>query len=180
MTVTGKATSAVPPVPKGLSIVPAVPNPKYADLGGLAIAALVLVSILLIVKYARGFIANISVLLGIVIGAVVATIFGFMTFEKVGSAAWFDIVLPFHFGMPKFDPVLILTMSLIMVVVRVVEGLITDLALTASSRHGRLQQRKTLPRPGIGMIHMAVGPTVPGRSRWKGSGCGSPPGRRPQ
>jgi xanthine/uracil permease len=33
----------------------------------------VLVSILLIAKYAKGFVANISVLLGIIIGGVVAT-----------------------------------------------------------------------------------------------------------
>ena len=111
--------SAVPDVPKGLKIMPTVPNPKYADLGGFGIAALVLVTILLIVKYAKGFVANISVLLGIVVGAVVATATGLMTFEKVGRAAWVDVVLPFHFGMPLFDPVLILTMSLIMVVVMI-------------------------------------------------------------
>ena len=98
---------------------PTVPNPKYADLSGFGVAALVLVSILLIVKYAKGFIANISVLLGSVIGAIVATLFGFMTFEKVGKAAWVDIVLPFHFGLPQFDPILILTMALIMIVVMI-------------------------------------------------------------
>ena len=111
--------SALPPVPKGLSIVPTMPNPKYADLTGLGISALVLVSILLIVKYAKGFVANISVLLGIVIGGVVSAATGFMTFEKVARADWFDVVLPFHFGMPQFDPILILTMTLIMIVVMI-------------------------------------------------------------
>ena len=42
-----------------------------------------------------------------------------MTFEKMDQAAWFDIVLPFHFGMPRFDIMMILTMSLIMVVVMI-------------------------------------------------------------
>ncbi len=111
--------SAVPPLPKGLAIVPTIPNPKYAELTSVGIAGLVLVSILLIVKYAKGFIANISVLLGIVIGAVVATLTGIMTFEKVGQAAWVDVVLPFAFGMPKFDPILILTMTMIMIVVMI-------------------------------------------------------------
>ena len=111
--------STVSEMPKGLKIVPTVPNPKYAELTGVGIAALVLVSILLIVKYARGFIANISVLLGIVIGGIAATATGIMTFEKVGKAAWVDVVLPFAFGMPIFDPVLILTMSMIMVVVMI-------------------------------------------------------------
>ena len=111
--------SATPPVPKGLAIMPSVPNPKYADLSGVGIAALVLVSILLIVKYAKGFVANISVLLGIVIGAVVASLMGIMTFEKVGKANWFDLVLPFEIAAPIFDPILILTMSLVMIVVMI-------------------------------------------------------------
>jgi NCS2 family nucleobase:cation symporter-2 len=61
---------------------------------------------LLISKYAKGFIANISVLLGIVIGGAVATGMGLMNFDKVGKAEWFGIVTPFQFGMPVFDPVL--------------------------------------------------------------------------
>ena len=111
--------SAVPEMPKGLKIVPTIPNPKYAELTGVGIAGLVLVSILLIVKFAKGFVANISVLLGIVIGAIAASATGIMTFEKVGQADWVDVVLPFAFGMPIFDPVLILTMSMIMVVVMI-------------------------------------------------------------
>ncbi len=61
---------AVPAAPKGLSLAASVPNPKYAPLAGIGIPALVLVSIMLIAQVTRkGFIANISVLLGIVIGA---------------------------------------------------------------------------------------------------------------
>ena len=111
--------ATLPPVPQGLALLPKMPNPKYADLTGVGIAALVLVSILLIARYAKGFLANISVLLGIVIGGVVATAMGLMTFEKVGKAAWFDVVTPFHFGMPVFDPMLILTMTLVMIVVMI-------------------------------------------------------------
>ena len=111
--------STLPAVPKDLALLPKLPNPKYADLTGVGIAATVLVSILLIARYAKGFLANISVLLGIVIGGVIATAMGLMNFDKVGKAAWFDIVTPFHFGMPAFDPVLILTMTLVMIVVMI-------------------------------------------------------------
>jgi NCS2 family nucleobase:cation symporter-2 len=111
--------SVLPPVPKGLALLPNLPNPKYADLTGLGIAALVLFSILLISKYARGFIANISVLLGIIIGAVVATALGLMNFDKVAKADWVGVVLPFSFGAPVFDPVLIITMTLVMIVVMI-------------------------------------------------------------
>ncbi|HEY4068378.1 MAG TPA: nucleobase:cation symporter-2 family protein [Burkholderiaceae bacterium] len=96
--------------------VPQIMNPDYAALDNLGIALFVLAAIMLISKYGRGFIANISVLLGIVIGGVVAAALGKMSFEKVGGANWFDVVLPFSFGMPSFDPVLILTMVLVMIV----------------------------------------------------------------
>ena len=113
------APSVVPAIPKGLSLMGSVPNPNYAQLSHIGIAALVLASILLIAKYARGFLSNISVLLGIVIGGVVATMTGMMTFEKVAKAAWVDIVLPFEIATPVFDPILIITMSLVMIVVMI-------------------------------------------------------------
>jgi xanthine/uracil permease len=52
----------------------------------------------------KGFISNISVLLGIVAGCVVAAAMGKMGFDKVAKAHWFDVVTPFAFGMPTFDP----------------------------------------------------------------------------
>jgi uracil-xanthine permease len=111
--------STFPALPKGLALAPSVPNPKYADLSGVGIAALVLVSILAIAKYGKGFVANISVLLGIVVGGVVSTMLGFMNFDKVGNAAWFDLVLPFEIAAPVFDPILIVTMTLVMIVVMI-------------------------------------------------------------
>jgi len=93
-----------------------IANPNYAALDNLAIALFVLAAILLIAKFGRGFVANISVLLGIVLGGVVAAGLGKMTFEKVANAQWLDVVLPFHFGAPIFDPLLIVTMVLVMIV----------------------------------------------------------------
>jgi NCS2 family nucleobase:cation symporter-2 len=113
------ANGAVPPVPQGMAIVGTVPNPKYAPLSHIGIAAIVLAAILLIAKYAKGFVANISVLLGIVVGAVIAAAAGMMSFDKVAKAGWFDLVLPFEIARPTFDPILILTMTLVMIVVMI-------------------------------------------------------------
>jgi len=113
------AGSNIAPVPDKLALAPSVPNPKYAQLPHIGIAAIVLASILLIAKYARGFLANISVLLGIIVGAVVATAAGLMSFDKVAKAGWFDLVLPFEIAKPVFDPILILTMTLVMIVVMI-------------------------------------------------------------
>ncbi|MEZ5707131.1 MAG: solute carrier family 23 protein [Burkholderiaceae bacterium] len=82
--------ATVPHMPKGMNIVGSVPNPQYAQLPHIAISAVVLASILLIAKFAKGFFTNISVLLGIVIGGVIAASAGLMSFEKV-RAGWFDL-----------------------------------------------------------------------------------------
>lgn len=111
--------ASVPLAPKGFTILGTVPNPKYANLNGIFIAMTVLLTILAIAKYAKGFIANISVLIGIVVGGVLAYAMGMMDFKLVEKAAWFDFVEPFQFGMPKFDPLLILTMTLVMIVVMI-------------------------------------------------------------
>jgi uracil-xanthine permease len=113
------AGSSLPPVPEKLALAPSVPNPKYAQLSHIGIAAIVLASILLIAKYARGFLAHISVLLGIIVGGVIATAAGMMSFEKVAKANWFDLVLPFEIARPIFDPILVLTMTLVMIVVMI-------------------------------------------------------------
>ncbi|WP_246026595.1 nucleobase:cation symporter-2 family protein [Paracoccus luteus] len=106
-------------VPDGLRLAPTVPNPLYAAPGNIGVALVVLAVILLVARFARGFLSNIAVLIGIVVGGVVAAAMGLMHFEKVASAAWFAPIAPFHFGMPTFDPVMIVTMSLVMLVVMI-------------------------------------------------------------
>ena len=112
-------TPGYPPVPQGLTLAPTEPNPRYAALPGIAVSAVVLATILLVARFAKGFLANISVLIGIVVGGVMATMMGMMHFDKVGQAKWVDVVLPFHFGIPIFDPVMVLTMTLVMIVVMI-------------------------------------------------------------
>ena len=56
--------TAVPPA--------AIPNPAYGAPLHLAVAAIVLVFILLVTKFVKGFFANISVLLGLILGMIIA------------------------------------------------------------------------------------------------------------
>ncbi len=115
----GETAGLTPAMPEKLAAAASVPNPAYAAPANIAISALVLVAILAIAKFGKGFVSNIAVLLGIVIGGVVAAATGMMGFAKVGEAAWFGLITPFHFGMPTFDPVMIVTMSLVMIVVMI-------------------------------------------------------------
>ena len=113
----GSAAQAVPL--KLAGPVPMLNNPGYGALDNLAVAGAVLLLVLLLVKYGRGFIGNIAVLLGIVGGCVMAAALGKMPLDKVAKAPWFEFVTPFAFGTPTFDPLMILTMTLVMIVVMI-------------------------------------------------------------
>jgi NCS2 family nucleobase:cation symporter-2 len=96
-----------------------IPNPAYASLDKLGIALFVLVAILVIAKFGRGFFANIAVLIGIVLGTVLAWVLGKASFAHVAQARLFDFIYPFQFGPPTFDFFAILTMTLVMIVVMI-------------------------------------------------------------
>ncbi|NGM44013.1 purine permease [Rhodobacter sp. SGA-6-6] len=152
----GAAAAGLPEAPGGLSLAPKLNNPAYAPLGNIAVSAVVLASILLIARFGRGFVANISVLLGIVIGAVIAFAIGAMSFGKVGEAHWFGLITPFHFGTPVFELVPIITMSLVMIVV-MIESTGMFLAL------GEMTDRKvTQPMLSAGLRTDGVGTLIGG------------------
>ncbi len=110
---------AVPAIPEGLTLAPTVDNINYAAPQNMLISAIVLVAIILIMKFTSGFLANISVLLGIIVGAIAASSLGIMHFDRVATAGWFELITPFRFGLPIFDPVMVLTMTLVMIVVMI-------------------------------------------------------------
>lgn len=105
-----------------------ITNPAYGALDHLAIAGIVLVSVLLITKYGRGFIGNVAVLLGMAVGFLISMAMGKVSFAGLETTPWFAFVQPMQFGMPIFDLVSIATMCLVMVVV-MVESLGMFLAL---------------------------------------------------
>lgn len=103
-------------------------SPNFGDPRNLLIVAAVLLTILVINKYVRGFFANISVLLGMIVGFLIALAFGLVNFSGVGQAGWFALVYPFAFGLPTFDLAAIASLCLVMIVI-MVESLGMFLAL---------------------------------------------------
>ncbi|MET0970422.1 MAG: nucleobase:cation symporter-2 family protein [Tardiphaga sp.] len=138
------------------------PNPGYGQLQGLGIALFVLLVILGLIKWGTGFLANVSVLIGIIAGAILATVVGVMHFEKVATAPWIDIVLPLHFGMPQFHLVPIVTMCVVMIVV-MIESLGMFLALGEMT--GKVIDRDALTRglraDGVGTFLGGIFNTFP-------------------
>lgn len=105
-----------------------IANPTYGAPVHLAIAAFVLIFILIITKFVKGFLANVAVLAGIIVGTLVAMALGKVSFAGIHEASWVAIVRPFQFGLPKFNLVATLTMCIVMIVV-MVESLGMFLAL---------------------------------------------------
>jgi NCS2 family nucleobase:cation symporter-2 len=140
----------------------AFPNPAYGQLQGLGIALFVLLVILGLIRWGTGFIANVSVLLGIIAGAILASALGVMHFEKVAAASWGALVIPFRFGVPEFHLVPIVTMCIVMVVV-MIESLGMFLALGEIT--GKTIDRDALTRglraDGVGTVIGGVFNTFP-------------------
>jgi uracil-xanthine permease len=156
------AAAASVPLTKLPGPIPMVDNPNYGSLDNLAVAGFVLVVILLLVRFTKGFVANISVLLGIVVGCVIAAALGKMGFDKVAKAHWFDVVTPFAFGAPIFDPVMIATMTLVMIVVMIES---TGMFLALGDITGRKVEQPDLARglrtDGLGTVIGGIFNTFP-------------------
>jgi len=122
----------------------------------------VLLVILGLIRWGTGFIANVSVLLGIIAGAILASALGVMHFEKVAAASWGALVIPFRFGVPEFHLVPIVTMCIVMVVV-MIESLGMFLALGEIT--GKTIDRDALTRglraDGVGTVIGGVFNTFP-------------------
>ena len=85
--------------------------------GYLAVAGLVLAIILVVIKFGRGFVANLSVLIGIAVGYAVTMVLGWTDFSGLADAPWLRIVLPLQFGLPSFQLVPCLIMCLVVTIV---------------------------------------------------------------
>jgi uric acid transporter len=138
------------------------PNPGYGQLEGVGIALFVLLVILGLIRSFTGFIANVAVLLGIIAGAVLASLLGVMHFDRVVSAAWVDFVTPLRFGLPTFQVVPAITMCIVMIVVMIES---TGMFLALGEMTGRKVDQVAITRglraDGVGTILGAIFNTFP-------------------
>ena len=139
-----------------------VGNPNYGAPLYLGIAAFVLCAILAITRYATGFVASASVLIGIALGMILAGFAGLVELDRVAAAPWFDVVRPFAFGWPSFDPVSIVTLCLVMIVV-MIESTGMFLALSQITADPVDERRLTrgLRADGLGTVIGGIFNTFP-------------------
>ncbi|MEP7207066.1 MAG: nucleobase:cation symporter-2 family protein [Casimicrobiaceae bacterium] len=128
----------------------------------LGIVAIVLAAILLLNKFAKGFIANIAVLIGLVIGFLVAMAIGMVSFAGVAEAQWFAVVYPFRFGPPTFEIGAIVSLCIVMLVVMVEStGMFLALGEICDRKVGPAELGRGLATDGLGTIIGGVFNTFP-------------------
>src|SRR5699024_11780624 len=88
----------------------------FGSLSNIALAFGTLFLIIFIYRFFTGFLRSISILLGLVLGTVVAALMSKVDFSPVGEASIFHMVEPFHFGLPTFEWPAVLTMTLVAMV----------------------------------------------------------------
>ena len=117
--VTGTVITAI-----GLSLFPVAVNWAGGGSGGqfgalpyLGVAAAVLTVILLINQFMRGFWVNVSVLIGMALGYVLAGSLGMVDLSGIDTAPALQVVTPNHFGAPQFMLAPILSMCLVVVII---------------------------------------------------------------
>lgn len=113
------AVSANDIVAWGSAAVKAGGDPTYGTLRGMAYAMGTLAAIVAIQKIFKGFMATISVLVGLVGGTIVAYFLGDVSFQGVADAAALGVTTPFFFGIPQFSFTAIVSMLIVMAVTAV-------------------------------------------------------------
>ncbi len=114
--IVGKIRFALPPLVTGLVVtmiglalvkvgiqyaaggVPAIGKPEYGSLQNWFVAMVVIVTTLGFKFFTRGFLSVAAILIGLLVGYVVALFMGMVSFDNVGRAAVFALPRPFHFG----------------------------------------------------------------------------------
>ncbi len=130
-----------------------LPNPDYGKPFYLVTSLLQLLLIMGINRFTSGFIANISVLLGVISGFVVAMVHGDIRLNGLAHSRWFSLITPFAFGVPKFDTAAIVSMCLVMLVTMVEStGMFLSLGKMTDRPVSRKQLIAGLRSDGLGAV----------------------------
>ena len=134
----------------------------FGAIGYILIVALVLGTILLVIRFATGFLANMSVLIGVVIGYLATIALGWTDFSGLQNEAWLRIVLPLQFGLPTFQLIPCLTMCLVMTIVFIeATGMFLALGAMTGREVGANDIKRGLRSDSIGTIIGAIFNTFP-------------------
>ncbi|MEU6171535.1 nucleobase:cation symporter-2 family protein [Streptantibioticus parmotrematis] len=91
-------------------------NGPTASVSDIVLALITLVIVLVLRRLLTGFLQQIAVLIGLVVGTVIAIPFGVTDFQAIRHASVVGFPSPFHFGAPQFQIPAIVSMCIVMLV----------------------------------------------------------------
>ena len=110
----------------GMTLIPVAANwamggssgaPDYGSIPNIALAAVTLGIVLVISKLGIAMLSRLSILIGLVVGTVLAAVLGMADFSAVGSGTPVAFPTPFAFGLPTFDLAAIISMTIVVLVI---------------------------------------------------------------
>ena len=109
----------------GLTLMPVAANwamggnnkaPNYGSVANIGLAAGTMGIVLLLSKVGSAAISRLSILLAMVLGTLIAVVFGMADFSKVGQGEIVAFPTPFAFGPPTFEVAAIISMLIVILV----------------------------------------------------------------
>ncbi len=91
--------------------------PEWGSIENISLALATLGIVIVLNLSANATIRRLSILLAIVLGTVLAFIFGFGDFSQVGQGTWLQVPSLFAFGLPTFELTAILSMLIVTLVI---------------------------------------------------------------
>ncbi|MFJ8228759.1 nucleobase:cation symporter-2 family protein [Streptomyces sp. NPDC094448] len=88
----------------------------YGSMRNIGMAALTLAVVLALRRLLRGFLQQIAILLGLVVGTLVALPLGMSSLDAIREADVIGFPTPFHFGGPQFEIAAIVSLCVVMLV----------------------------------------------------------------
>lgn len=84
---------------------------NFGSVENIMLGGFVLIIIIGLNQYGKGLVRSLSLLIGIIIGTIIAFALGMVDLAPVAQASWFEIINPGKFGTPKFriDAILMMT-----------------------------------------------------------------------
>lgn len=92
-------------------------GPDFGAPAAIGMGFFTLATIIVIERFAPESLRRVSILLGLLIGTLVAIPFGMTKWDHMGDYAWVGIVTPFQFGVPTFEVSSIIALLIVAIVI---------------------------------------------------------------
>ena len=136
--------------------VPAIGKPEYGSLLNWSVATVVILTTLGFKFFTRGFLSVAAVLIGLIVGYIVALFLGMVSFANVGKASVFALPNPFHFGF-EFSLAAVIGFCL-MAIISAIEtvGDVSGITKGGAGREATDVEIKGLPSPMVSVLPSRV------------------------